>query len=167
MYHLCQYYSTLFSFYYSFSVTFCLPDPRFFFSPILSTHLLVWKQAGKRKKINVSWKNVSRYFSSNQWKGGGIDGCFGPRTGDSDRIVLTHYTGPHVRTLVGGGRGWGRDNTRSRTSQRVVFAGRRVLSNSPIFYVICYILSSGGRYFILQDHRERLCPPSLDDLDRL
>ncbi len=27
---------------------------------------------------------------------------------------------------------------------RVVFAGRSVLSNSPIFYVICYILSSGG-----------------------
>ena len=27
---------------------------------------------------------------------------------------------------------------------RVIFAGRHTLSNSPIFFVICYILSSGG-----------------------
>ena len=31
------------------------------------------KENTKRKKINDSWKDVSGYFSSSQWKGGGID----------------------------------------------------------------------------------------------
>ena len=45
--------------------------------------------------------------------------------------------------LVGGGLGWGRGNTRAR-SVGSFFAGRHSFSNRPIFYVICYILSSGG-----------------------
>ena len=34
-------------------------------------------------------------------------------------------------------------NVRARTAGSFL-AGRHTLSNSPIFYVICYILSSGG-----------------------
>ena len=48
---------------------------------------------GERKKINDSRKGVSGHFSSSQWKGGGIDGGVSPRTGTSDRIVLTHCVG--------------------------------------------------------------------------
>ena len=39
------------------------------------------------KQIYVFWEDVSGYFSSRQWKGGGIDGRVSPRTGTSDRIV--------------------------------------------------------------------------------
>jgi hypothetical protein len=42
-----------------------------------------------------------------------------------------------------GGTGAGKRQLQD-TYSRVVFAGRHALSNSPIFYVICYILSSGG-----------------------
>jgi hypothetical protein len=45
--------------------------------------------------------------------------------------------------LVGGGRGRERDNVRSPYN-RVVFVGRLVLSNRPIFYFIYYILRCGG-----------------------
>ncbi len=44
------------------------------------------------------------------------------------------------------------------TYNRVVFAGRHVLSNIPIFlFYMLYIEQWGFRFFILQDHRER-CP---------
>ena len=54
----------------------------------------------KRKKIYVFWEDVSGYFSSHQWKGGGIDGRVSPRTGSSDRIVLAHCVGHVSRFLV-------------------------------------------------------------------
>ena len=44
---------------------------------------------------------------------------------------------------VWGGDGGGEETTSGHVHQ-VVFAGRHTLSNNPIFYVICYILSSGG-----------------------
>ena len=39
------------------------------------------------------FKFLLDYFSSHQWKGGGIDGRVRPRTGTSDRIVLVRYVG--------------------------------------------------------------------------
>ena len=56
------------------------------------------------KKINSSWKDVSGHFSSNKWKGGRIDGWVSPRTGTSDRIVLTHCTGHTSRLRLVGAR---------------------------------------------------------------
>ena len=46
-------------------------------------------------------------------------------------------------SLVGGGRGWGRVNVRSRTSGSFSLDDTR-FQIDPFFYVICYILSSGG-----------------------
>ncbi len=42
------------------------------------------------KPRKVKKKKKIMNFSSHQWKGGGIDGRVIPRTGTSDRIVLTH-----------------------------------------------------------------------------
>ena len=44
---------------------------------------------------------------------------------------------------LSGGTGAGKSQGQG-TYSRVVFAGRRALTNSPVFYVICYTLSSGG-----------------------
>ncbi len=49
----------------------------------------------ERKKIHDSWENVGQNLSiyPSSKKGGGIDGRVGPRTGSSEWIVQTHYTG--------------------------------------------------------------------------
>ena len=47
----------------------------------------------ERKNFHGFWKDASGLFSSRQLKGGGIDGRVSPRTGSSDRIVLTHFMG--------------------------------------------------------------------------
>jgi hypothetical protein len=57
-----------------------------------------------------------------------------------------------------GGAGGGRESVMSR-SEGSVFTGRRVLLNSPIFYVIYYILSSGGFTVTSSDHREGVSDP--------
>jgi hypothetical protein len=44
----------------------------------------------KRKKFMALGENVWEQVSTRQWKGRGIDGGFSPRTGVSERIVLTH-----------------------------------------------------------------------------
>ena len=51
------------------------------------------KDIEKRKKIYGSWEDAFGHFSSSQWKGGGIDGRVGPRTGASERRVLAHCAG--------------------------------------------------------------------------
>ena len=48
---------------------------------------------GRKKKIYGSWEDAFGHFSSSQWKGGGIDGRVGPRTGASERRVLAHCAG--------------------------------------------------------------------------
>ncbi len=45
----------------------------------------------EEKKIHVSCEGISRYFSSHWREGGGIDGRVSPRTGVSERIVLSHF----------------------------------------------------------------------------
>ena len=116
----------------------------------------------KEKKIHGSWEDVSGYFSSHQWKGGGIDGRVSPRTGSSDRIVLAHCA-EHVSWLLlvlgslSGGDWSGEEKTPGHV-QKGRFSGRHTFSNSPIFYVICYILSA---HVCDQDIEDRGCrgPP--------
>ena len=70
------------------------------------------------------------------------DLCLDKYTGDV-RFHGESFLGEVVDFFLLGGRGRGRGSARARTAESF-FAGRRALSNSPIFYVIYYILSSGG-----------------------
>ena len=57
-----------------------------------------------KKKIHGPREYVSGHFSSRQWKGGGIDGRVGPRTGASDRMLVGAGFSDDVSHILDGGR---------------------------------------------------------------